>query len=193
VVGSAVFRRNSGLAAACLHFGRRCSIFHGPGSTPGIAPTSRVFAEAESGDGGPGVAPMREDDLRQRAPEMFRDWFPRFTPLTPSSPGWLNPRQRGCQWGMGFSCGLRGHNLARRLLPGAKCRHARLPQQPTQPVTTPFLCDLSWLLTAIFRLIRLVLSSGAAYPQLEGRPPSAPPDFTWALRKRAGEGERDHT
>ena len=80
---------------------------------------------------------MREDDLRQRAAEMFRDWFPRFTPLTPSSPGWLNPRQRGCQWGMGFSCGLRGHNLARRLLPGAKCRHARLPQQHMAGKLTP--------------------------------------------------------
>ena len=59
---------------------------------------------------------------------MFRDWFSRFTPLTPSSQGWLNLRQRGCQCGMGFSCGLRCHNLARRLPPGARCRHARLPK-----------------------------------------------------------------
>jgi len=61
---------------------------------------------------------MREDDLRQRAPEMFRDWFPGFTPLTPSSPGWLNPRKRGCQCGIGFSWCLCCHNLARRLLLG---------------------------------------------------------------------------
>ena len=101
-----------------MHFGWRCSIFHGYGSTHWIATPSRVFAEAESGDGGPGGAPMREDDLRQRAPEMFRDWFPRFTPLTPSSPGWLNPRKRGCQCGIGFSWCLCCHNLARRLLLG---------------------------------------------------------------------------
>jgi len=30
---------------------------------PELRRTNRVFAEAESGDGGPGATPMREDDL----------------------------------------------------------------------------------------------------------------------------------
>jgi len=49
--------------ATFLHFGRRCSIFHARDSTHRIATTGRVFAEAESGDGDPGTAPMQEDDI----------------------------------------------------------------------------------------------------------------------------------
>jgi len=72
-----------------------------------------------------------------RAPEMLRDWFPMFTPLAPSCQGWLNPRNRGCKCGIGFGCRLRCHILARRLPPGAKCRHARLPKQHIPPAHWP--------------------------------------------------------
>ena len=50
---------------------------------------------------------QRTELRRQGEYSLFWDWFRRFTPLTPSSQGWLNPRQRGCQCGIGFSCGLR--------------------------------------------------------------------------------------
>ena len=40
---------------------------------------------------------------------MFRDWFSRFTPLTPSPPGWLNPRKRGCQCEIGYKANLNVH------------------------------------------------------------------------------------
>ena len=52
-----------------------------------------------------------------------------FTPLAPSCQGRLNSRHRGCKCGIRLGGRLRCHNLARRLPPGRKRRHARLPKQ----------------------------------------------------------------
>ena len=64
-----------------------------------------------------------------RAPKRFRNWFPMFVPLAPSRQGWLNPHYRGCKCEIGFGCRLRCNNLARRLPPGPKRRHTRLPKR----------------------------------------------------------------
>ena len=48
---------------------------------------------------------------RQVGYSLFRDWFSRFTPLTPSPPGWLNPRKRGCQCEIGYKANLNVHRM----------------------------------------------------------------------------------